>query len=330
MLILFFGAALLPGIGMAARMLLLLVSVVMGAAGFGLSTGLAAATLGFALILWQAIRTPTGLTLEAAIDGFLWFAVAKLTAALIALQRRQLLRQGMARQQAELAAKQQGLLLDEMSHRIRNDMQRLIGLLQAQARSEPSAAQALQRAAGRVQVLGRLHQRLSRRAETAVVDSRVFLEGLVEDLRIGIEPGRPVALTVNTESHLLPIAMAADLGLVVNELVTNALKHGFPGNRAGVIRVAFGRDDGLYTLVVADTGIGLAAEDSKGGSGQRLIQALAGQLGGRVAAARGEVGGTQFTLSFPVQRTEASITLPPDQAPPPPLAATGTDGPPGR
>ncbi len=333
-LVLFALGGFAPGIGTTPRMLLLLAPVVLASAGFGLAVGLASATLGFALILWQGLRTAGGIGLEAFIDAFLWFAVAKLAASLIAVQRRQVRRQVAARREAELAAEQQGLLLDEMSHRVRNDMQRLIGMLQAQARTDPQAAQALQRAAGRVQVLGRLHQRLSRRAETAVVDSKVFLEGLVEDLRTGIEPGRPVALTVNAEAHALPLAMAADLGLVVNELVTNALKHGFPTNRSGVIRVAFGQDDGLYSLVVADTGIGLAAEEPRQGTGhgtgQRLIQALASQLGGRMTLARGEVGGTQVSLVFPAQRPEGGGALPEAPPSPPPLAATGTEGDTGR
>ncbi len=326
MLVLLALGGFVPGLGAAPRMLLLLAPVVLASAAFGLAIGLASATLGFALILWQGLREAGGIGLDAFIDAFLWFAVAKLTAALIAMQRRQLLRQAVARREAELVANQQGLLLDEMSHRIRNDMQRLIGMLQSQARTEPQAAQALQRAAGRVQVLGRLHQRLSRRAETAVVDSKIFLEGLVEDLRIGIEPGRPVALTCNAEAHALPLAMAADLGLVVNELVTNALKHGFPANRSGVIRVAFGQDDGFYSLVVADTGIGLAAEEQRQGTGQRLIQALSSQLGGRMSLARGEVGGTQFNLVFPVQRSEGGMALPEASSAPPPLKATGTEG----
>ncbi|WP_052389287.1 sensor histidine kinase [Belnapia moabensis] len=328
MAVIILAAGLLPGLGMAPRMLLLLIPVVLASAAFGLAVGLASATLGFALILWQMLRQAGTIGLEAFIDAFLWFAVAKLAASLVALQRRQLRRQAAGRREAEQAAEQQGLLLDEMSHRVRNDMQRLIGMLQAQARSEPQAAQALQRAAGRVQVLGRLHQRLSRRAETAVVDSKVFLEGLIEDLRSGIEPGRPVGLTANLESHALPLAMAADLGLVVNELVTNALKHGFPGNRPGVIRIAFGRDDGTYSLAVADTGIGLAAEPARQGTGQRLIQALASQLGGRMSFAQGEVGGTQFSLVFPVQRPEGGA--PPPEVPPVPLAPTGTEGNSGR
>jgi two-component sensor histidine kinase len=310
--------------------LLLLVPVVLAAASFGLAVGLASATLGFALILWQEVQLAGTLTLDGFVDAFLWFAVAKLTAALIAIQRRQLVRHATARYAAETAAGQQELLLDEMSHRVRNDMQRLTGMLQSQARTDPLAAQALQRAAGRVQVLGRLHQRLSRRAETALVDSKTFLDGLVEDLRAGIEPGRPVAVTCVAESHSLPLAMAADLGLVVNELVTNALKHGFPSNRTGVIRVAFGRDDEFYSLMVADTGIG-PAEETRQGMGQRLIQALATQLGGRVNLARGEVGGTQFSLVFPVQRAEGGIPLP-QAVPMPPLppASTGTEGDSGR
>jgi two-component sensor histidine kinase len=92
---------------------------------------------------------------------------------------------------------------------------------------------------------------------------------------------------------------------VVNELVTNALKHAFPTDREGLIRVTFHRDDAAYELVVADNGVGpagdaWAARAEAGGMGTRLLRALAAQLGGRLDVMGGEVGGTSCRLRFPV------------------------------
>jgi two-component sensor histidine kinase len=289
--------------------LLMLAAVLLSALGLGLAVGLSAATCGFAVLLWRGMQTAPGLDLRTVLDAFLWFAVAKLTASLVALPRRHLRRQTTARQQAETELQQHGLLLDEMSHRVGNDMQRLVGILQAEAVNEPLAASALQRAASRILVLGRLHRRLSLRegeGETeAVVDSRVFLEGLADDLRGLIDRHRPVALTVAAETHELPVRRAADLGLVVNELVTNALKHGFPAGSSAtagaVIRIDFHREGGSFDLTVTDNGVGLAASPKSGGLGQRLVRALATQLGGRLETLQSEVGGTRCRLIFPVE-----------------------------
>ncbi|MEN0075029.1 MAG: sensor histidine kinase, partial [Paracraurococcus sp.] len=234
----------------------------------------------------------------------LWFALAKALAAAIALPRGRLARLAGRLRGTEAVARQRGLLLEEMSHRIRNDMQRLISLLQAQAGADPVAAAALLQAAGRIQVLGRVHRRLATRRNGGRVDSRIFLEGLVDDIGAALGPQSGIALTAQAEAHPLPVAVAGDLGLVVNELVTNALKYAFPPDRGGIVRVGFRREDSQYRLVVSDNGVGLGAERRaglEGGSGMRLVQALAGQLGGRVELCGGEVGGTICMLRFPVE-----------------------------
>jgi len=319
--------------------LLMLATVLLAALGLGLTVGLAAATCGFAVLLWRGMQTSIGLDLRTIIDAFLWFAVAKLTASLVALPRRHLRRQITARQQAEAELQQHGLLLKEMSHRIGNDMQRLVGILQAEAVDEPLAASALQRAASRILVLGQLHRRLSLRESEgdagAVVDSRVFLEGLTEDLRGLINLTGSIALTVTAEAHDLPVRRAADLGLVVNELVMNALKHGFPAGSAAparaVIRIDFHRNGESYDLTVTDNGVGLDASPKLGGLGQRLVRALATQLGGRLEILQSEVGGTRCRLTFPVEPPAVSAGTLPVAATPifpatPQSGATGTGG----
>jgi two-component sensor histidine kinase len=205
--------------------------------------------------------------------------------------------------------------------------------LHAQARqaAEPETAGALRAAAGRVRVMGRVHERLSAQrrtgpatADAAVADSRLFIEGLVADLRAGVEGARPVSLTVAAEAHLLPLAAMADIGLVVNELVTNALKHAFPGEREGLVRVAFRCEGGTCELVVADNGVGMpaaageeavsrlgrASSTDRRGQGDRLLRALAAQLGGRLEVTAGEVGGTICRLRFPMPASAASGAAP--------------------
>jgi two-component sensor histidine kinase len=304
------------GLGDLHLQLMLLAVVLSAALLFGTVAGVVGATAGFAALVWRGLEdTGEGwsLGLPALLDAFLWFALAKLTAALVAAPRRLVARLAEAREEAEAEARRRALLLGEMSHRVMNDLQRLAGLLQSQARTEPAAAEPLRAAASRVQVLGRLQHRLSTRGAGAEADSRPYIEAVVEDLRAGLA-GSPVALTVSAESHPLPLAAAGDLGLALNELVTNALKHAFPGGRAGTVRVAFRREaeSGLYALAVADNGAGFRATGGGGGLGgaaepgghgggfgSRLVRALAAQLGGRVEASSGQVGGSVVTLRFP-------------------------------
>ncbi len=311
-------AGLLPGtLSTSQLQLLLLATVLFGAWTAGVAAGLVGATLGFGLMLWRAVDTTAGggwaLSFEAAVDGFFWFALAKLTAALVSTPQglvTQLLERG---RQAEAVARRRELLLAEMSHRTSNDLALLVTMLQMQAAADPEAAEALGVAADRVSVFGQIHRRLSRDAEPgARVDSRLFLEGLVADLRAGLDGVRPVLLTVTAEAHVLLPARAGDIGLVVNELVTNALKHAFPNGREGVVRVTFRREEDAFVLVVSDNGVGSAPEGAArgGGIGRQILQALAVQLGGRLDVVSGEVGGTQCRLGFPVPHlgeTEAAM-----------------------
>lgn len=315
----------------------LLAMVLLTSRGLGLVAGLVVTALGFLLLLWQAAASgPNGwlLAFGPALQAVMWFAVAKLAAVLAAPPHKLLAREAARREQAEAASRQQGLLLDELSHRVMNDLQRLVGTLRAEAAAEPLAMEPLLRAAGRLQVMGRLHRRVAQRSSNTMTDSAGFIEALVDDLREAVVPGQAVALVTAVERHSLPIAAASDLGLVLNEMVTNALKHAFPEGRAGEVRVDFRRDGGLYELTVADDGIGIVvagrvgehavgSNDALGGRvvtpaggpgpgatgsgssgrvgfGHRLVRALAAQLGGRLEVGPGEVGGTVCRLRFPV------------------------------
>lgn len=300
-----------PGLATSHLQLALLAAVLAGALLSGLAAGFAAATLGFALLLWRALEPPGAgpgggqdwtLDPEATVNAFLWFALAKLAAALVAALRNRVARLSEARGRAEAEARRRELLLVEMSHRVMNDMQMLVGVLHAEAAqaADPGATDALRAAAGRVRVLGRVHERLSAQrgtgptgaADVAVADSRPFSEGLVADLRAGVDGLRPVSLAVAAESHLLPLAALGNVGLVANELVTNPLKHAFPAGHEGAVRVAFRREGGTCELVVADNGVGVAAAGgASGADAERRTASRRGWPGRSVAAgARGAAG----------------------------------------
>lgn len=210
------------------------------------------------------------------------------------------------------------LLLNEFRHRTRNDLGSLVGLLHLRARVAGSEAvrEALREAAQHALALARVHTRLTAADidEGATIDSRTFVLGLCRDIE-AVGPGealRPVALVAEAEAHAIDSERAVQLGLVLNETVTNALKYAFPEGRAGRVAVTFQREGGQFVLVVADDGIGVPPEgdvepsaprDGRGsGLGTRLLQALAAQLRGRFSRLPAPVGsGTVAELRFPVE-----------------------------
>jgi two-component sensor histidine kinase len=202
------------------------------------------------------------------------------------------------------------LLLVEFGHRTKNDLQRITATLMMQAASAaPEVGEALRAAAERVRVVAHMHDRLARRDGHMLVDVRVFLEDLIGDLRSSTAYLRPVGLFIEAEQHMLSVNRAGAVGLIVNELVTNALKHAFPDDREGAIRVTLRGSGPDYLLVVADDGVGMPhrrTDDShrptkQGGMGRRLVRALAAQLGGGIKTSRAEPYGTVSTVRFPVK-----------------------------
>jgi two-component sensor histidine kinase len=210
------------------------------------------------------------------------------------------------------------LLLREFRHRTRNDLQSLVGILRLRARTAPSdaARDGLHEAADHAMALARVHTRLAQDGEggsnPAITCTRDFIVGLCADLeaaQFGDEL-RPVALVAEAEAHPLPTERAIQLGLVLNETVTNALKYAFPEDRAGTVRVRFARTGEEFVLTVADDGIGLPKEGDMterrpqrgAGLGTRLLAALAAQLRGTFKRRPGEGDvGTVAELRFPVK-----------------------------
>jgi two-component sensor histidine kinase len=187
-------------------------------------------------------------------------------------------------QQLRATAEQRATLLQELAHRVRNDLASLAALLAMRSRTEQheGARSALADASQRIQLLGRIYQRLSVDHGKAVVDTRAFITDLCDSLRVTSAGLRPIVLNVSVESHPLAIKQAVPLGLIVNELVTNALKHAFELNQRGEIKVQFSRQGGEFLLSVRDDGRGPPAAQQDTGFGLSLAGALAAQLGGQL------------------------------------------------
>ncbi|MEH0196495.1 DUF4118 domain-containing protein [Caulobacter sp. CCNWLY153] len=176
------------------------------------------------------------------------------------------------------------LLLLDVNHRVKNHLASISGLLRLSAREldDPRALRVLDNAVGRINVLGEVYARLHLGERATVVASRDFIQSLCEGLRQSVLGVRPIALRVQVDDVALSSMQAVPIGLVINELVENALKHGFPEERAGDIYVSFTAVDEDLVLSVEDNGVGFDPTATKTGGGTRIVGSLVQQLGGRI------------------------------------------------
>jgi two-component sensor histidine kinase len=190
------------------------------------------------------------------------------------------------------------LMAREIDHRVMNSLQFISGLLAMQSRSahEEAGAQ-LKLAANRVAAVAQVHRNFYS-DEADEVSCVTFLRRLCADLGKILDK----TVKVNGDENKVPTTLIQPIGLLVNELVTNAAKHG-----TGTIEVAYRKEDGVHELSVCDEGDGLPSdfdpETSVSGLGMRVIRSLVGQLKGTMTACSNPVGrGSCFTVSFSGQR----------------------------
>jgi chemotaxis protein methyltransferase CheR len=178
------------------------------------------------------------------------------------------------------------MLLQELTHRVKNSLQFIASMVMIEARSleRSEGKAALARVSRRILALGQLYSKLSEEGTFEAVDSATYLNGLCRDLIASVyKDGETfIMLKTDIESELLPTDRAIPIGLIVNELVTNAVKYGFPGGAQGTVTVTLKRVSEELRLTVADDGQGFDPRRTDSGLGGRLVHAFAQQLGGQV------------------------------------------------
>jgi PAS domain S-box-containing protein len=177
------------------------------------------------------------------------------------------------------------MLLQELTHRVKNSLQVIASFVMIESRSQsPDGKAALERVSHRITALGQLYSTLSKANTIEAVDAAAYLDELCRDLVASVqsEDGGSIVLKTDIASELLPTDRAIPLGLIVNELVTNAVKYAFPGGARGTVMVTLKRGPRELLLTVADDGQGLDPRQADSGLGGRLVDGFARQLGGRV------------------------------------------------
>jgi PAS domain S-box-containing protein len=223
------------------------------------------------------------------------------------------------RDQIDAALREKQLLLREMHHRIRNNLQIVTSLMDLQVRN---ARQAEVRATfeslrDRVRAMASLHETLYDAPDYGSVLLGPYLEQLLRDLRAAnATDGRSIDIRLEADDIAVEIDQALPIGLILNELITNSAKHAFPHDSAGVIEVGlkYGRaaneGEGAAStclLSVSDNGVGLPAKELQElkNTGLHIVEVLIAELHGRLEITSKINEGTRFKIEFPFERTAA-------------------------
>jgi two-component sensor histidine kinase len=296
--------------------ILLMPAVILAAFLFERGAGYLAVLLcaGFVLYFLADPRQPgAGLGRNAAVAAAAFAFAGAVAAAVVQMLRREVAtltdRSGalarsrgmLERQVATLEASdaQKELLLADINHRIKNQLQVVAGYIVLGQRDvgDEKAAGVLGTAANRLKVLARVYDRLQLGREATQVGARGFIEELVNDLQPGLIGLRPITLRAEAEDAELSSSRAVTIGLMINELITNAVRFAFDEDEAGNILVYFRRWEGGLCLEVIDDGHGFRSEARSGSAGQRMLRALVKQLDGKIAWAGPP--GTRVSVNFP-------------------------------
>lgn len=194
------------------------------------------------------------------------------------------------------------VLLQEVHHRVKNNLQVISSLINMQMRTltEAASIDALEECQNRVQSIALIHEKLYQSKDYTRIPFVDYARDLARSVfHASGSSSQRIHLELDIEDVSLPVDKAIPCGLVLNELVTNALKHGFRDGREGTIRIRLHRrHDGQLQLSVSDDGVGLPADIERPTSlGLQLVRTLASQLEGELHIETR--AGAHFQLTFP-------------------------------
>ena len=195
------------------------------------------------------------------------------------------------------------LLLKEIHHRVKNNLQIIASLLYLQSNQlkDPDALALFKDTQSRVKSMALIHESLYRTGDLARLNFAHYIDCLSTDLLRSYVAGTShIRLHTDLDELAFNVDTAIPCGLILNELLTNALKYAFPDSRQGEIRIELrGKNDGTFTFVVADDGIGIPEHidfRNTESLGLQVVCTLVEQLGGMIDMERGP--GTRFSMTF--------------------------------
>jgi two-component system, sensor histidine kinase PdtaS len=207
-----------------------------------------------------------------------------------------------AEEQIKATLREKEVMLKEIHHRVKNNMQVISSLLsiQSQYLADSRDLDLFRRSQDRVRSMALVHEKLYQTDDMAVIDFSPYIESLTRNLLVSYrDDASTVKLNLDVAGVFLGIDTAIPCGLIVNELVSNALKHAFPGGRKGQLTIYMRQDGESYVLEVSDDGTGLShlpdIEKSQS-MGLQLVTLLTEQLDGTMSLDTSH--GTKFRITF--------------------------------
>jgi len=207
-----------------------------------------------------------------------------------------------AEKQIKASLVEKETLLQEIHHRVKNNMSVVSSLLGLQISSinDEKAKEALKDSQNRVQTMSMIHESLYRSDNLASIDMQTYFTNLGKSIFQGYNVNGKVILKIDAEYIFIGAKQSSPLGLIVNEMLSNSLKHAFPDNQQGEININLQKMDDQIELIYSDDGIGIAEDfdiQNADSLGLKLIKLLAeGQLDGSLDME--SKNGTKFTITF--------------------------------
>ena len=195
-------------------------------------------------------------------------------------------------------------LIKEIHHRIKNNLQVITSLLNAQSNylDNEAALKAIRDSQNRIQSISLIHQKLFQSEQVALVNIHSYIVELMKFLCDTFHVNQKISFEFQVPEIEMDVSQAMPLGLIINEAVTNIIKYAFPDHQKGKVMISLSQQsDGYYEFSIEDDGIGLSTDDPTLGSqslGMTLIHGLGAQLGAEVEISSEK--GTKISLRFPV------------------------------
>ncbi len=203
------------------------------------------------------------------------------------------------------------VLLKEINHRVKNNLQLINSLLSLQGRriEDEELKRLHTESQDRIRSMGILHEKIYKASDVEKADLDRFVNDLIERLKEAYGGDLDLELSVDIESEGLNTFHFTPIALILNELLSNAMKYAFQGKEKGSISVRLKPDKDHYMLEVADDGVGLStlksSDEEKSGLGLDIVKSLAEQIGGQLTYWERDEGGASFRVDFPASK-EAS------------------------
>jgi PAS domain S-box-containing protein len=217
-------------------------------------------------------------------------------------------------EQLKHALEEKELMLKEIHHRVKNNLQIISSLLSLQSQNikDPEMQKLFNMSRDRVRSMSLIHQQLYKINDGTKINFDDYIKTLANQLLISYV-GTTGRIKINSNINHISFGLdtAIPCGLIINELLVNSIKHGFNGSKSGEINVEIKNiKDGKFMLTVADNGIGLSSEfenKKESGMGMKIVKALTNQLDGKMNIFNGK--GTRFEIEFEEANSEKSISL---------------------